>query len=216
MIENDLQNENMGIEAENDLTTAESLTVQVVDIPEAALVINNVENNEIPQQLEPEGVEKNEEKHENMTGEQETNIPVEFAQNDTSFSMNTEKISESEKSEINPPDSEKKLYNNTFKETKIQMPKAEKVKTPQIKKPKLQKKVKKESFFSSTMKSMFSTLSLGSKPKKPVNRIFFDTKTQTFRYSNFKGSEITLEQLRKFKGRVEQLVKYYENMRNDR
>lgn len=87
--------------------------------------------------------------------------------------------------------------------------------TSTVQKKKASKKSGSQSSFTSTMKSIFSTLTGSKKPvkKRPIRKsIHFDDKRKIFYYADFKGPEMSLSDLKAYKGRVSQLVKHYEKL----
>lgn len=80
------------------------------------------------------------------------------------------------------------------------------------------KKIKKkqDDTLAATFKNFFSTFTNKKKSTKAATntpRVLFDTETKSFKYSGSFKSELSLDDLKKFKGRVRQLVKYFEEMK---
>ncbi|ELQ76949.1 hypothetical protein THOM_0047 [Trachipleistophora hominis] len=85
-------------------------------------------------------------------------------------------------------------------------------------KPKNPKKTKKKNdeTLATTFKSFFSSFTPKKKNIKNVKnntKVVFDTKTKTFKYSDFLKPEMSLDELKMFKGRVKQLIEYFEKLK---
>lgn len=107
------------------------------------------------------------------------------------------------------------LYNSRMSKTVVNLSTNKYNKPPRrIQKHSPRLKKTKKSTFTSKLSSIFSAFSLRSriKAKSQKTQIIFDPQTNTFKYLNFRGDVLTLEQLKQEKGRVAQLIKHYENI----